>query len=588
MNENIMATTKKERLTTNSVVLITGGAKGITAECSIAIAKRAKCNLVLIGRSILQENTPEWAQGKGTEEALKASALRHFKSRAQKITPKALNAAVRDVLSDRKINDTLNKISEAGANAIYLSTDVTDKKSVKSAVETATSTFGEISGVIHGAGNLADKKIENKTASDFDLVVDTKMKGLENIIEAINPKALDFLILFSSVAGFYGNAGQTDYAIANEMLNKSAYMIEKSLPNCHVVSINWGPWDSGMVSPRLKKYFEAKNIPLISTEFGVSVLMDALSGEKSRHPQIVVGSQLDFPAVLSEKRPDVITIRRDIAHQENPFLNDHRIGPRAVLPATCACAWIVDSALSIHPGYFFTKMEDFKILKGITFDNDSHGYDVKLEPADGSDGKTISYDVQITSSGKNKRTVFHYSGHVALSATRPQIPISQPVDELGLDENSIQPGQSLYQDGTFFHGPSFEGIQKVLDITEKRIITEVLLPTPDEQNQGQFAVKAVNPFINDAVVQSLLLWTQRHYDAPCLPSRLHAWDNYRLPPFNQPMYVFLDVTYHNDKAVVGDLYVQDRDGKQYFRFTGLEGTISKHLKRFFVKTQASA
>ena len=77
-------------LTKSSVVLVTGGAKGITADCSVEIAKYSKCSLILIGRSVLQETEPEWALGKLTEEELKTSALISFKSKLQKVTPKEI------------------------------------------------------------------------------------------------------------------------------------------------------------------------------------------------------------------------------------------------------------------------------------------------------------------------------------------------------------------------------------------------------------------------------------------------------------------------------------------------------------------
>jgi acyl transferase domain-containing protein len=64
---------------------------------------------------------------------------------------------------------------------------------------------------------------------------------------------LHFLVLFSSIVGFYGNIGQSDYAIANEILNKSAHRIKNQYPNLHVISIDWGPWEAGMVTPELKK-----------------------------------------------------------------------------------------------------------------------------------------------------------------------------------------------------------------------------------------------------------------------------------------------------------------------------------------------
>ena len=338
--------------------------------------------------------------------------------------------------------------------------------------------------------------------------------------------------------------------------------------------------------PTIKKLFKAKNIQLISSEFGAKTLIDVLIGKKS-NPQIVVGSQLDIPTNLGGSRTDAISIRREIAHKDNPFLNDHRIGQQAVLPATCASAWIVDTCQALHPGCFFTKMEDFKILKGLTFDNDSHSYDLKLKPLPGSNNNENSYDVQVLSRNKKGKVVFHYSGRVTLSSTLPDIPVHQPINQMSLDKGNFQPGQDFYLNGTFFHGPSFQGIQKVLDISEKRVITEVSLPAIDDQTQGQFTVGTTNPYINDAVVQSLLLWTQKIYDAPCLPSRLHRWDNFRVPPFDQLFHAILNVTYHNENAVVGDLHIQNEDGRVYFIFSGLEGTVSKHLKRFFSKKPAA-
>ncbi len=64
----------------------------------------------------------------------------------------------------------------------------------------------------------------------------------------------------------------------------------------------------------------------------------------------------------------------------------------------------------------------------------------------------------------------------------------------------------------------------------------------DTRVQGQFPVRSTNPFINDAAVQSLLVWTQEFYDAPCLPSRLHQWDNYKVVPFDEPVYVIYPFT----------------------------------------------
>jgi len=183
-----MADINLEILNKNSVVVITGGAKGITSQCSIKIAETAKCKLILIGRSAILDAEPKWAIGRDGGEELQKSALQFFRDAEEKITPKKLQSEIKKILSSREINSTLKKVRDSGGSAIYISADVTDRESLLPQIEAAVKDFGPVTGIIHGAGNLADKLIENKTASDFDLVVNTKVNGLKNIIQLLDPK----------------------------------------------------------------------------------------------------------------------------------------------------------------------------------------------------------------------------------------------------------------------------------------------------------------------------------------------------------------------------------------------------------------
>ena len=97
--------------------------------------------------------------------------------------------------------------------------DVTDVAALKAKIPQAAARIGAVTGIIHGAGNLADKLIEKKTSEDFEKVYTAKVQGLENLLNSIPVSQLQHLVLFSSVTGFYGNIGQSDYAIANEILN---------------------------------------------------------------------------------------------------------------------------------------------------------------------------------------------------------------------------------------------------------------------------------------------------------------------------------------------------------------------------------
>jgi hypothetical protein len=113
-----------------------------------------------------------------------------------------------------------------------------------------------------------------------------------------------------------------------------------------------------------------------------------------------------------------------------------------------------------------------------------------------------------------------------------------------------------------------------------RLVMQVSLPKVKENVQGQFPVQNGNPYIYDAIVQSLLIWSQEFYHAPCLPSRLEQFIQYHPIPFGQTVHVSMKVAAQSETSVIGDITVQDAEGRVYVRIMGLEGTISRQLSRF--------
>lgn len=578
---------EKERqvmLNSDSVILITGGAKGITAQCAVRLAETAKCKFILAGRSALDSIEPVWAEGASTHDELQKRAIAYFNEKGEKASPKELQRLIAIVLSNRQIHATLSEIQSFGGEAVYISADVTDGKALAKEVQAAEKDLGPVTGVIHGAGNLADKLIEKKTGNDFDLVVNTKVKGLRSVIKSIDPQKLEFLVLFSSVAGFFGNAGQADYALANEVLNKSAHILQKSLPNCRVISFNWGPWDAGMVSTQLKKYFESRNIPLIQTEEGVQTLINEITGEGHSATQVLVGSPIFGQQEIHVNDGRPVIIHRSITLDENPFAQDHKIGLNPVLPATCASSWLVNACEASYPGWRFARMKDFKVLKGITFSDSPQEYEMKLEKTQSIEGEQ-SIEAVVTSRNEKGRRIFHYSGNLILAKDLPEAPVFPTQD---FERLEMSDARHFYEDGTLFHGPYFQGVQKVAFEGKEKVVTRIMLPPMTYQSQGQFPSGSVNPYINDAVVQSLLIWSQEVYAAPCLPSRLREWMQYRPIPFDVPIWALLTVAYHNEHAVTGDLLIVGDDGREFFRFNGLEGTISQQLNRFIGRKAQSS
>ncbi|MBW4554946.1 MAG: SDR family NAD(P)-dependent oxidoreductase [Trichormus sp. ATA11-4-KO1] len=558
----------------SQVFLVSGGAKGITAECVIKLAQRYQCKFILLGRSAA-EPEPVWAEGYVGEAELKKRIMEDFVAKGDKPTPAMVQKKFQAIASRREIAATLQAIEQAGGQAEYLSVDVTDTMTLVEQVASAVERLGAITGIIHGAGNLADKRIERKSVKDFETVYAAKVKGLENLLQCVPPSQLQCLVLFSSVAGFYGNVGQSDYAIANEILNKSAHLFKLNHPHCHVVAINWGPWDSGMVSPELKKAFAERNIETIPLEIGAQMLVNELHPAHKHTTQVVIGSPLvPLPTELdSELR--TYHLRRQITLEANPFLYDHKIAGLPVLPATCAITWIINSCEQMYPGYRLFSYTDFKILKGITFnENLAKEYVLEIEEVAKTKSEQVEIKAKIWSKNPAGKIHYHFSTQLNLLRTIPPAPIYEAIN-LTPDHVITITGKDFYQNGgtSLFHGASFQSVKQVLNITPEKITTECLWQKLSEKEQGQFPVQWVNPYMTDLNMHALWIWMQHFYQEGCLPGKLDKYEQFAPTPHNQPFYVSCEIKAKTVSSVIADFIIHDQQGKVYSQMLGARGII---------------
>jgi NADP-dependent 3-hydroxy acid dehydrogenase YdfG len=267
----------------------------------VKLAEVQPCNFILLGRSPL-EDEPEWVKSAGKDKVkIKHAAMQVLIKKGEKPTPKKVNQLVGKVEAGRDIRTNMKRIQNAGGQAEYISADVTDTKKIKDAIAPAVEKFGAVTGVIHGAGVLADRLIEKKTAEDYDAVCSTKINGISTLLKSVDPKKLTHLLLFSSAAGFYGNAGQSDYAIGNETLNRIALLFKQNHPKCHVTSFNWGPWEGGMVSPELIELFKERSIEVISVEAGTRVFVEEVTSSGQVNPIVFeLGPPLNSQSTQSD------------------------------------------------------------------------------------------------------------------------------------------------------------------------------------------------------------------------------------------------------------------------------------------------
>ena len=558
----------------NTYFLVSGGGKGITAENTVALAKAFQSSFTLLGRSELLREEPDWAAGLDTDVDLRQSILQYYTERNKKLSPKQMDQKIGEVLSSREIHSTLNRIKEAGGEADYLQVDITNIEDIEKQLSPNKT---KITGLLHGAGALADKYIEDKKESDFELVYGVKVDGLKNILSLIPPEQLDFLILFSSVAGFYGNIGQSDYSLSNEILNKFAHHIKQSHPSCHVFAVDWGPWDGGMVTPQLKRILTKKKIQVISLKEGTETLIELLHKPNSS-PQWVVGSPMPFPSPKVGNDLHSYRIFRQLTLGANPFLADHVIGGKAVLPTVCAVGWFINNCEKLYPGFRFFSVRDYQVFKGIVFDQDlADEYLLELKETHKSSGSVI-FEGKISSESPEGKLRNHYQALVELRKTIPDQPQIQGFELL---HESPQNGLQYYEDKILFHGPRFRGVQEVLNLSHSGLTARCELPSFPIREQGQFPVGSFNPFLADIHLQSLLIWASSQLGSIGLPLKISGGTQYKPVDFDTTTYATMQVQSSSNHRLIADVISPDEMGNIYSHVEGAEITLNNKLFDLF-------
>jgi acyl transferase domain-containing protein/NAD(P)H-dependent flavin oxidoreductase YrpB (nitropropane dioxygenase family) len=257
-------------LTADSVVLLTGGARGITASVALALARATGCHIELIGRTPPPGPAdPEFDTG--DPMALRQVLISRNGSRG----PREIEAEVGRLLRERQVRQTLDTLRACAASVRYHAADVREPAAVAAVLADVYARFGRIDGVIHGAGVVEDRLITDKTPESFARVYGTKVDGVRALAAGLRGDA-KFLVLFGSVSGVFGNRGQADYAAANDALDTLARHWSGSAGR--VLAIDWGPWaGGGMVSPELEREYARRGVTLIDPAAGVACLLAELA-----------------------------------------------------------------------------------------------------------------------------------------------------------------------------------------------------------------------------------------------------------------------------------------------------------------------
>jgi epothilone polyketide synthase D len=207
------------------------------------------------------------------------------------------------------VRTTAAIVDEFGAMGVAVdirAVDIAEAAALTSMLAELDGKSWRLAGVIHAAGVLDDGLLAGETADRVRGVLAPKVAGAINLHRLTQGRRLDFLVLFSSVAGgIGGGVGQGSYAAANAFLDALAeYRQQHGLPGR---SILWGPWATGMGARLQADRLAAAGLRPLSTEEGTRLLAGALS----RSEPALVAAAADWTRIIAPQpgAEDVASVR---------------------------------------------------------------------------------------------------------------------------------------------------------------------------------------------------------------------------------------------------------------------------------------
>ncbi|MDO9566209.1 MAG: SDR family NAD(P)-dependent oxidoreductase, partial [Candidatus Desulfaltia sp.] len=582
-------------LNKDDTVIVTGGARGITAAATYALAKHAKPTVVLLGRSPYPSPEPKWLASAHDEAAIKKAIVKNELSKKD-ASPALLEKSFKKHLANREILKTMQKLKETGVTAIYYSVDVRDFQAVNSILNDVRSAYGPIKGIIHGAGILEDRLITDKSIEQFERVFDTKVKGLKAVLEATKQDNLKYIVLFSSITARIGNKGQADYAMANEVLNKTAQQESINRPECKVISMNWGPWDGGMVSPALKREFERNSVKLIPTDSGAMCMLYEMMGDKGSPVEVVIGAEIltqqnkntvktetfALKQVASLKKKDKLslTIKHEIDVDRYPILESHVLGEKPVIPFALIAEWLGHGALHGNPGLLFHGLDDMQALKGIQLDRQKKiirlmaGKPVKK-------GAFFEVDVEVRDGIKDGVDIVHYRAKAVLTDSFSQPPHFDRMEKI--DSRPYPMSIEEIYDKILFHGVELQGIKEITEYSSNRMVARIsAAPLPAKWMVEPLRSRWIgDPLVLDSAFQMAILYSFKETGLVSLPSYTSSYRQYQKAFPSDGVTAVLEVKKMTGHKMTCDFTFLDNDNIVVAQLTGYEAVMDASLLKAF-------
>jgi enediyne polyketide synthase len=339
-----VSTSKRRRkfpIGKGDVLLVTGGGKGIAAECALALARETGVSLALLGRS--------------------------------------------DATTDKELAANLERIAAHGIRWCYVRADVTDANAVKDAVAEAVGKLGPITAVLHGAGVNRPRLIPDLDDAAFRSTFAPKIQGARNVLSAVGGRRLRMFVTFGSIIARTGLPGEADYATANEWLTALTREFQAQHPHCRCLALEWSIWSGAGMGERLGRVESLvhQGITPITIDEGVRSFCELLarpardtgtdvvvSGRFGEPPTLkFLEAELPLLRYLERKRvfyPGVeLVVDAAVSPVSDPYLNDHVLQNQQLFPAILGLEAMAQAAMALTGFTTAPSIENVEFLRPV-------------------------------------------------------------------------------------------------------------------------------------------------------------------------------------------------------------------------------
>jgi len=513
-------------------VLVTGGAKGIAAECSYALAQNSGATLVLLGRS------PE---------------------------------------SDAEVISHLRRLKAIGAEAMYIQADVTSADEVKDAIDAAEKIYGPITGIVHGAGRNEPARFTELDDAQIQATLAPKIRGFHNLVESVDTSRLRLLVSFGSVIGRVGLWGEAHYALANALLSALTDDFARLHPHCRCLAFESSAWSGVGMAERLGKLAELRDagISPISPVEGVSWFSKliarnlaantvVLSGRLGANPPIPTGSStLPLRRFIEHPRvyyPEIELVSDcELTTVSDPYLLDHVFLGQPLLPGVLGIEAMVQVATALYG------QDKTPIMENLYFE-----HPIVIDPANRvtlriaalrRDEKTI--DVVIRSS-QTSFQLDHFRcscvfGSEPPREDSPDVPVDSP--QIPLD-----PQRELYG-SLLFQGPRFQRLKCYRRLSAQLSCAEISSAPATSWFTSYLPGKLIfgDPASRDAAIHSIQACVPEELLLPLSVDRIE----FRHLDSTEEIVAHASERWHEGNTYCYDMEVRATDGTLRERWHGL-------------------